>query len=387
MTEQSNDALSKRSFGSHERDQPRVAAIHEYRDDSDTLAQLRAWGVPGHELELIEADAGAERLLSALGERRYDLIHLCSTGPAAVAALAPARTLGARTLGIPVTADYGSGAHARPRARDHGIERTQEDALAAIYEGCALVLSPSRAADAELTALGVTAARIRRWAPGVDLECFSPARYHPDAIPRAGGEPEPRIKILYAGRLDADSGLELLADAFLRARERDPRLQLVLAGDGPEAQALRRQLRGTAIFLGQLHRDALASVYASADLLVLPGSREPFGRVILEAQASGLPVLAVDIGGAGELIESGRSGCLVPASAPALAAAIHGLARRPPLRERLVTGGLAAVREHSWQRALRQLADVWEAARRAAPDATAQLTREREPLHEAANAA
>ncbi|MGO9900212.1 MAG: glycosyltransferase [Solirubrobacteraceae bacterium] len=382
MTEQSNDALSKRSFGSHERDQPRVAAIHEYRGDADTLAQLRAWGVPGHELELIEADANAERLLSALSERRYDLIHLCSPGPAALAALSPART-----LGIPVTADYGTDAlaRARPRARDHGIERTQEDALAAIYEGCALVLSPSRAADAELTTLGISAARICRWAPGVDLECFSPARYHPDAIPQAGGEPGPRIKILYAGRLDADSGLELLADAFLRAREHDPRLQLVLAGDGPEAQSLRRQLRGTATFLGELHRDALASVYASADLLVFPGSRELFGRVILEAQASGLPVLAVDTGGAGELIESGRSGCLVPASAPALAAAIHGLARRPPLRERLVTGGLAAVRERSWQRALGRLADVWEAARRAAPDATAELTRE--PLHEAANAA
>ncbi|MGO9791132.1 MAG: glycosyltransferase, partial [Solirubrobacteraceae bacterium] len=273
----------------------------------------------------------------------------------------------------------------RPRAREHGIERATEDALAALYGACTLVLSPCKAADAELAALGISAERIRRWAPGVDLECFSPARYHPAAIPGAGGEPAYRIKILYAGGLRIEQGLDLLADAFLRAREHDPRLQLVLAGDGPHEQALRRRLGDAATFLGWQQHDALASVYASADLLVLPAGAGPYGRVIREAQASGLPVLAVDVDGNAELIESGRSGCLVPASAPALAAAIHGLARRPPLRERLATGGLVAVREHSWERALRQLADIWEAARSAHADAAAPLVRA--PRQEAANAA
>ncbi len=365
-----------------------MAAIHdELSGLAETLEQLRARGVSGYALELIGAGDRAERLPSDLAQRRYDLIHLCGPGPAAVAALALART-----HGVPVAGSYETGAArlARPRARTHaiahatvdGTKRATEDAVAALYADCTLVLSPSRAADAELLALGISAGRIERWTPGVDLECFSPARYHPAAIP---GDEQARIKILYAGRLRADKGLELLADAFLRAREHDPRLQLVLAGDGPEEQALRRQLGGAASFLGWLARDALASVYASADLLVFPGSAEPYGRVILEAQASGLPVLAVDLDGNAELIEGGRSGCLVPASAPALAAAIHGLARRPPLRERLATGGLAAVREHSWERALYRLADIWDAARRLPGGAAAPL--QPEPLHEAANAA
>jgi glycosyltransferase involved in cell wall biosynthesis len=359
MYEQNRDALGRRSC-SHERGQPRVAAIHdELSGLAETLEQLRARGVSGYALELIGAGDRAERLPSELAQRRYDLIHLCGPGPAAVAALALART-----HGVPVTGSYETGAPA------------------ALYAGCTLVLSPSRATDAELLALGINAGRIERWTPGVDLECFSPARYHPAAIP---GDEQARIKILYAGRLRAGKGLELLADAFLRAREHDPRLQLVLAGDGPQEQALRRQLGGAASFLGWLARDALAGAYASADLLVFPGSAEPYGRVILEAQASGLPVLAVDLDGNAELIESGRSGCLVPASAPALAAAIHGLARRPPLRERLATGGLAAVREHSWERALYRLADIWDAAQRLPSGAAAPL--EPEPLQEAANAA
>jgi glycosyltransferase involved in cell wall biosynthesis len=83
---------------------------------------------------------------------------------------------------------------------------------------------------------------------------------------------------------------------------------------------------------------------------------DTFGQVILEAQASGLPVLAVDAGGPAELIEDGRSGCLVPPDPESLANALRGLARREAIRERLATGGLLSVRERSWQRSLDQLA-------------------------------
>lgn len=96
--------------------------------------------------------------------------------------------------------------------------------------------------------------------------------------------------------------------------------------------------------------DALARMYASADLFVYPGSIDGYGRAILEAQASGLPVLAATGSGACEQIESGRTGCLGEPDPLAMASAIRWLARRAAIRERLATGGLLAVRRRCGKR-------------------------------------
>jgi glycosyltransferase involved in cell wall biosynthesis len=151
-----------------------------------------------------------------------------------------------------------------------------------------------------------------------------------------------RFHLLYSGPLSHEHGIELLGDAFLAARARDPRLHLVILGVGPAERYLRERVGDASSFLGGVDRDQRAPIYASADLLVLPAGSDPTGRAILEAQASGLPVLAVDRGAAPRLIESGRSGCLVPPEADAFAAAICGLARRSALCRRLAAGGLLA---------------------------------------------
>ena len=103
--------------------------------------------------------------------------------------------------------------------------------------------------------------------------------------------------MLYAGRLTREKGVDLLADAFLAAQARDPRLELVLAGGGPEEDALRARLGGAARFLGWLEGEELARAYADADLFLFCSQTDTFGQVVLEAQASGLPVVAVDAGG------------------------------------------------------------------------------------------
>lgn len=90
-----------------------------------------------------------------------------------------------------------------------------------------------------------------------------------------------------------EKGIDLLVDSFQRARERDPRLHLLLAGGGPEEDVLRARLRDAATFLGWLDRASLARVYASADIFLFCSRTDTFGQVILEAQASGLPVVAV----------------------------------------------------------------------------------------------
>ncbi len=171
-----------------------------------------------------------------------------------------------------------------------------------------------------------------------------------------------RVDVLYAGRLAAEKGVGLLAEAFERAAAHDDRLHLLLAGGGPEEAQLRERLGERATFLGWLEDDALARAYASADLFCFASQTDTFGQVVLEAQASGLPVVAVAAGGPAELIQDGRSGVLCRPEAGELAAALRGLARSRRSRERLARGGLVAAEARTWERSLARLADGWAQA-------------------------
>ena len=156
---------------------------------------------------------------------------------------------------------------------------------------------------------GSSRERIGRWARGVDLALYDPSRRDPDAYP---GE----VKVLYAGRLTTEKGADLLAETFLLARERDPRLHLLLAGGGPEEELLRVRLGEHATFLGWLDREQLADAYASADVFLFCSRTDTYGQVIAEAQASGLPVVAVNEGGPASLIRDRRTGLALRARTP-----------------------------------------------------------------------
>jgi glycosyltransferase involved in cell wall biosynthesis/predicted metal-dependent phosphoesterase TrpH len=343
-----------------------------------TLDEIRDRGVPGFEVEVVGTDMRVDRRLTAvtevdipfyaglkvgvpsplavieaLAEGRYGLIHVCSPGPAGVAA-----ALTARILDLPLAASYHTelAAYAGLRSGDPMLEGAVRMALAAFYGAGDVVLSPSAASDARLGELGVAPEAIRRWDRGVDLSRFDPARRDPGRF-GAG-----RIHVLYAGRQTTEKGVDLLADAFLDARARDPRLHLLLAGGGPEEGRLRARLGQAAMFLGWLDGDELATTYASADLLLFCSQTDTFGQVLLEAQASGLPVVAVRAGGPAELIDSGRSGLLCPPDAEAIGAVVASLARDSRARARLARGGLTSVRDRTWDAALGRLADGWRGA-------------------------
>jgi glycosyltransferase involved in cell wall biosynthesis len=258
-----------------------------------------------------------------------------------------------RVMQLPIAGSYHTelAAYTALRSGDQGLAAGVEVALGAFYGGCDIVLSPSSVSDARLRSLGIEESKIGRWDRGVDL-----GRFSPDLRTRAA---DGRVRALYAGRLTKEKGADLLADAFLAARARDPRLELVLAGGGPEEAALRARLGSAARFLGWLEGADLARAYADADLFLFCSETDTFGQVVLEAQASGLPVVAVDAGGPTELIASGRSGVLCPPRASALADAVAGLAAHPASRKRLATGGLASVRDRTWEASLAALGAGW----------------------------
>jgi glycosyltransferase involved in cell wall biosynthesis/predicted metal-dependent phosphoesterase TrpH len=356
-------------------DRPRVALVADglgaMHGVTHTIGQIRDRGVPGYEVEVIGTDADVDRRLSsvaemeipfyrgltlgvpglpaiveALAEGRYDLVHLCSPGPAGIGAW-----LVARVLGLAVVGSYHTelAAYAGVRSGDLQLEALTAAALAVFYGSCDGVLSPSPDSDERLTRLGIAPEQIGRWGRGVDLARFDPALRDPGLHPGA-------VNVLYAGRLTSEKGVELLADAFLAAHGCDERLHLVLAGGGPEEQALRERLGSHATFLGWLDGPDLARAYASADAFLFASATDTFGQVILEAQASGLPVVAVDAGGPASLIASGETGLLSGPEPEALAAALLAVTSTPLLAQRLRQAGLAAVRERTWPGSMAQLA-------------------------------
>jgi glycosyltransferase involved in cell wall biosynthesis/predicted metal-dependent phosphoesterase TrpH len=355
-------------------DRRRVAliadGIGQVHGVTHTIEQIRERGVPGFDVEVIGTDPGVDRrlpaaaelelpfyagmklgvpgvpdLVEALADGDYDLVHVTAPGPAGIAA-----TLLGRITGRPLIASYHTelATYAGLRA-DGTLEAVARAGLGAFYNAPVRTLSPSPAADASLAALGIDAAKIGRWERGVDVERFDPAKADPGAYP---GE----IKILYAGRLSREKGVDLLADAFLRAHQADPRLHLLLAGGGPEESELRARLGDAATFLGWLGGEDLAVAYASADAFLFCSVTDTYGQVILEAGASGLPVIAIAEGGPAALVENRHTGLLCRPDVDHVAGALLQLAASPELRTKLGSAGARGARARSWERSMSQLA-------------------------------
>jgi glycosyltransferase involved in cell wall biosynthesis/predicted metal-dependent phosphoesterase TrpH len=371
----------KQKLNPREGEPKRVAliadAIGGVHGVTHTIEQIRERGVPGYEVEVIGTDRRVDRrlpsvadidvpfyaglevgvpslpgLVEALAEGRFDLVHLTAPGPANVMA-----ALTARILEMPAMGSYHTelGAYAGLRSGTERMRQVMDSAMAAFYGQCLNVLSPSPQTDESLRALGLGDERIARWERGVDISRFDPARRDAGAFP---GE----IKILYAGRLTKEKGVDLLAESFLAARAIDPRLHLLLAGGGPEEDVLRERLGDKATFLGWLAGDELPRAYASADIFLFCSRTDTFGQVIVEAGASGLPVVAVDEGGPASIVRDGETGRLCPPDAQAIAAAVTQIAGAPAYRAKLAAQGLAAARSRTWEQAMEQLAAGYDAA-------------------------
>jgi glycosyltransferase involved in cell wall biosynthesis len=189
---------------------------------------------------------------------------------------------------------------------------------------------------------------------GVDLALFS------------HGEPFPhrRPYILALGNLFRRKGFDILLRAF--ARTRIPDFDLVIAGDGPELKALLATAGELGIsprvrFLRHVSGQEKINLLRSALFLVVPSRCEPFANVILEGLASGLPVVASDVGGNTELINPHRNGVLFPSeNVEALAAAIQRLVDTPAELEKLKQGVPASVQRFDWADIAQQYLSVYQ---------------------------
>jgi glycosyltransferase involved in cell wall biosynthesis len=227
--------------------------------------------------------------------------------------------------------------------------------LRLLHNRADLNLCTSQSVLAELTDQDFR--NVHLWKRGVDMERFGPKHRNADMHGLLSGGRPGQTVLLYVGRLAAEKGIEQIRDAL----NSSPELCLALVGDGPHRTFLENYFRDTnTVFTGFLHGESLAQAYASADLFIFPSTTETLGLVILEAMASGLPVVAGRSGPTCEQIEDGVTGVLFDADRPgALAEAITSLSE-PGMRERISSNAYAAAGQVSWKEPSEQLLGYYE---------------------------
>jgi glycosyltransferase involved in cell wall biosynthesis len=180
---------------------------------------------------------------------------------------------------------------------------------------------PSHTTIASLRARGFE--RLFCWPRGVDCGFFSPLRPGRETLrARLGFEPQ-HVVVGHVSRIAAEKNIEYLASALetllLQANDR---VRILIVGDGPARVDLEQRLGPLARCVGYKTGDELANHYAACDLFAFASLTETFGNVILEAMASGLPVVAVAAGGPAETIHDGETGLLIKSDEPPQAMAV-----------------------------------------------------------------
>ena len=290
-------------------------------------------------------------------QRRVSQIHVATPGPVGMAALAVARM-----LKLPVSGTYHTQLpqYARQLTGDDLIQDLVWKYTVWFYDQMDCIYAPSQSTRQELVQRGIRTEKIHCYPRGIDTRRFHPAKRNGFFTQRYGIAAP--VKILYVGRVSKEKNLPLLAEAFdgLAARRGD--IHLVVVGDGPYLPAMQQRLEGRpCTFTGYLDGEDLALAYASADIFVFPSTTDTFGNVVLEAQASGLPVIVSDQGGPAENVRPGQTGLVIAAETHGpLQAAMRQLAEDAPLRRRMGLQARAAMEKRTFSEAFQQTWQMYE---------------------------
>lgn len=313
------------------------------RDDVEVVALHRR---PGHDLALYG------RVFRLLRRLAPDIVHTRNLGTLDMQAVAAA-----------------AGVRHRLHS-EHGWEAEDVHGTSRKYRWLRRVLDPAVSGYVTMSldierwltrTVGIAAKKVVQLYNGVDT-----ARFRPPMGKVDGGE----FTIGTVGRMQAVKDPATLLDAFERLCASSPErvLRLVFAGDGPlraplEAEVKRRGLAERVTFAGAT--DDVPGLLQGLDIFALPSLNEGISNTVLEAMASGLPVVATDVGGNGELVEPGVTGILVPPSDPdALADALRHYLRRPRLMKQHGAAGRERVeREFALDGMVGRYLDVYDALR------------------------
>jgi phosphatidylinositol alpha 1,6-mannosyltransferase len=296
------------------------------------------WLYPEHRLAL-PTRASVRRELRAW---EPTLIHAASPFGMGLAARS-----GALDLGIPFVSSYHTSWSAYTHFYGLGFLRNITWTYLRWYHNAGMrTYAPTVAVQKELQGHGIDRTAI--WSRGVDTSRFSPA-FRSRALRERLGADDDAVIAIYVGRLGAEKGLAVAMEGMHEVQESSGRRVIcAIAGDGPYADELRRIAPRNTRFVGRLSGRDLSEFYASADLFMFPSATDTFGNVLLEAMASGLPVVGAAVGPTRELLGANRGLTFPPGDAAAFAARVRELADDPARRAALAGDALAFARSRTW---------------------------------------
>src|SRR5882724_5993096 len=231
------------------------------------------------------------KLIKLWTEQRPDIVHLVTEGPLGASALAAARK-----LGIPVSSDFHTNFHSYSQHYGFGwLQKTVAAHLRNLHNRTDATLVPTLELRDTLAKDGYQ--NLHVVARGVDTTLFHPGK-RSSALRQQWGVADDEQVVIHVGRIAAEKNLPLVLRSFAAMQSANPKLKLVLVGDGPLREQLQRQYPQH-VFAGMRTGEDLAAHYASGDIFLFPSMTETYGNVTVEAMAS----VHAEYGNADEFIQ------------------------------------------------------------------------------------
>ncbi len=347
-----------------------------------TLAKLlEHLQLTGHEVMLLGPDSGMEEYAGAkivgtaglpfpfypelkfnffrplfmrkLDEFRPDIIHLVDPVILGATGLAAARF-----FNVPLVSSYHTNLAAYCEHFGFSLlTRPMWSYNRFVHSQCSLTFCPSPSTAAMLRLEGFEHLRI--WPRGVDTTIFKPER-RSSALRASwlGEKDSKKTVLLYVGRVSWEKNLRLLVQAYRSMNHSNT--HLVVVGEGPASLEMQQELAGLPVtFTGYLAGEALATAYASSDVFAFPSRTETFGQVVLEAMASGLPIVGLIAEGVCDLVENERTGLLIAdshiqedAQIVEYRKALESLIQDTQKRQKMRNAALIEAQQRSWYEAM-----------------------------------
>jgi glycosyltransferase involved in cell wall biosynthesis len=282
-------------------------------------------------------------MLDYIQREQFTEIIISTPGPVGLTALLAAKMLNLKTSGIYHT-DFPQ--YVRILTEDSFLESVAWRFMHWFYGQLDTVFVNSEEYRQSWISRGLEPGKLKILPRGLDLELFHPSRRDPGFWSRFGST-NGKVRLLYVGRISKEKNLDVLANAYRRLRDEGLPIELLLVGHGPYSETLAEGLPD-AIFTGYLRGKDLAAAYASADVFAFPSTTDTFGNVIIEAQASGVPVIVSDAGGPKELVNENNGIVTKSHDVDDFTRAIRELVVNPKLRSEMGSHARESVVDRTW---------------------------------------